>query len=62
MQTAKTILITSICAALLCACGNKGPLYLPDEDPAVEQESSADTDTEEKKKKDKSRKKDSVPR
>ena len=60
MQTVKTILIISICATLLGACGNKGPLYLPDEGPEVEQGSNADTDTEEEKQKDKSRKKDSV--
>ena len=52
-------MIISICAALLGACGNKGPLYLPDEDPAAEQGSNADTDTEEEKQKDKSGKKDS---
>lgn len=44
MQTVKTILIILICIFLVGACGNKGPLYLPDESPAsksaVEQESA----------------------
>ena len=54
MQTVKTILIILICTALLGACGNKGPLYLPEEEPAIEQESAADTDAD-KKEKDKRR-------
>ncbi len=53
MQTVKIILLILICAALLNACGLRGPLYLPDENPAakpaVEQESTADTDEEEDK-------------
>ena len=62
MQTVKAALIILICAALLSACGNKGPLYLPDENPVVEQGSGADTDTEEEKQKKKTEKKDSVSR
>ena len=62
MQTVKATLIILICAALLSACGNKGRLYLPDENPAVEQGSSADTDAEEEKQKKKAEKKDSVSR
>lgn len=50
MQTVKTILIILIFTALLGACGNKGPLYLPEEKPAVEQESAAETDTDKKDK------------
>ena len=42
----KTIMLISICTALLCACGNKGPLYLPEEKAAVEQSSPAEADTE----------------
>ena len=53
MQTVKIILLILICAALLSACGLRGPLYLPDESPAakpaVEQDSTADTDEEENK-------------
>ncbi len=33
MQTVRTILIILICAALLGACGLRGPLYLEDENP-----------------------------
>lgn len=36
MHTLKTILSILICAAVLAACGLKGPLYLPDENPAGE--------------------------
>lgn len=53
MQTVKIILLILICAALLSACGLRGPLYLPDENPAakpaVEQDSTAGTDEEENK-------------
>jgi len=42
----KTILLILISAALLCACGNKGPLYLPEEASTVEQSSSAEADAE----------------
>ena len=35
MQTVKAVSIILICFALLGACGLKGPLYLPDEDPAT---------------------------
>jgi predicted small lipoprotein YifL len=53
MQTVKIILLILICAALLSACGLRGPLYLPDENPAakpaVEQDSAASTDEEENK-------------
>ena len=53
MQTVKTTLVILICAVLLGACGLRGPLYLPEEDPAtkpaVEQDSAADTDEEKNK-------------
>ena len=48
MQTVKTISIILIFTALLAACGNKGPLYLPEEKPAIEQESAAEADADEK--------------
>ena len=35
-----------ISAALLCACGNKGPLYLPEKETTAEQSSPAEADTE----------------
>ena len=45
MQTVKTTLLFLLCASLLGACGLKGPLYLPDENPpATEQDSSVDED------------------
>jgi len=46
MHTTKTIFFILICATLLCACGNKGPLYLPDGKTPVEQTSPADADAE----------------
>lgn len=49
MQTAKTILIILIFACGLGACGNKGPLFLPDGQPVVEQASSVDDDSEKEK-------------
>ena len=51
MQTVKTALLILICAALVSACGLRGPLYLPDEsqvaEPTVEQDSAEGTDEEE---------------
>ena len=46
MQTAKTILLFLIFASVLGACGNKGPLYLPDGKTSVEQASAVDNDSE----------------
>jgi predicted small lipoprotein YifL len=52
MQTVKAILIVLIGVALLCACGLRGPLYLPDaspvSEPAVEQGSDPDREGTEK--------------
>lgn len=42
MQTVKTTLLILICLTLLGACGLKGPLYIPDENPAVEQDTLPD--------------------
>jgi predicted small lipoprotein YifL len=58
MQTAKTILLIFICASVLGACGLKGPLYLPEETPAVEQATAVDSDTE----KENEEKENSAPR
>jgi len=48
MQTVKYSLLILICLALLGACGLKGPLYLPNENPApkavTDQESAPDSD------------------
>ena len=35
MQIVKITTAMLICATLLCACGLKGPLYLPGQDPSV---------------------------
>ena len=58
MQTTKTILLILICAAVLGACGNKGPLYLPDGTTSVEQTSTVDSETE----KENEEKENSAPR
>ena len=50
MQTVKTTLIILICIVLLGACGNKGPLYLPEEKATTEQSSATDADEKEKNK------------
>ena len=50
MQTVKTTLIILICIVLLGACGNKGPLYLPEEKASAEQSSATDADEKEKEK------------
>ena len=48
MQTTKATLPVLVCVALLGACGLKGPLYLPDENPSskptIEQDPAATTD------------------
>jgi len=56
MQSAKVILSILICVTLLTACGLKGPLYLPaDEPPANQSVSNDDEDAgqEEEKKENK---------
>ena len=50
MQTVKTTLIILICIVLLGACGNKGPLYLPEGKATTEQNSATDTDEKEENK------------
>lgn len=64
MQTVKIILLILICAALLSACGLRGPLYLPDEKPAtkpaVEQVSTAATEEEKKDDEENDKKKENV--
>ena len=57
MQTAKVFLNLLICVGLLAACGLKGPLYLPADDPAEtpdagqssEQSNGTDDEKEDKK-------------
>jgi len=54
MQTMKSSLLILICMALLGACGLRGPLYLPSEEPgskpSAEQDSTPATDEEEEEK------------
>ena len=54
MQTAKAILMLLICVGLLSACGLKGPLYLPQDEPiaqpATETPAGGSKDEEERKK------------
>ncbi len=47
MQTAKAILLMLICVGLLGACGLKGPLYLPQDDPTVQAGTEAQADDNE---------------
>ena len=47
MQTVKTTLIILISIILLGACGNKGPLYLPEEKATTEQSSATEADAKE---------------
>ena len=62
MKTVRAILLIMITAAVIVACGLRGPLYLPDEPPAtaptVEQDSTPDKDSVEEKEKDKDKDKD----
>ena len=48
MQTAKTILALLLCAALLGACGLRGPLYLPGEEPPAESAEAPEADAADK--------------
>ena len=66
MQTVKVVLLILISVVALGACGLKGPLYLPQEnpvsEPAIEQETDPATDEtrkEEDPKKEDAKKKDS---
>ena len=61
MQTMKTTLLVLMCLALLGACGLKGPLYLPEDDSTVEQESTPDKDAKKEKEKENNTGKESIP-
>ena len=50
MQTVKTAFIILICIVLLGACGNKGPLYMPEGKAPAEQDSTTDVDEKEESK------------
>ena len=45
MQTVKTILALLLCAALLGACGLKGPLHLPGEEPPADSASTSEAES-----------------
>jgi predicted small lipoprotein YifL len=49
MPTTKIILLI-LFTTLLCACGHKGPLYLPDEETATEQASPTDEEKKDEEK------------
>jgi predicted small lipoprotein YifL len=46
MQTVRNALLVLVCLLVLGACGNKGPLYLPDENPVANPVSAQESDTE----------------
>ena len=54
MQTVRITLVILVCTLLIGACGLKGPLYLPEDEPVSVPvpgpESSADIDPEDKEK------------
>jgi len=50
MRTVKITLLVLICTALLGACGLKGPLYLPEDDPVPGPDSSAEPEDDEDEK------------
>lgn len=52
MQTMKTIILILICTVLLGACGNKGPLYLPDGKSTAKLATPIDDETDEEEKED----------
>ncbi|MGB5705326.1 MAG: lipoprotein [Arenicellales bacterium] len=52
MKTIETLLVLLVAAMLLSACGQKGPLYLPQEQPAAAtQVNDAEPDGEDKEEK-----------
>jgi predicted small lipoprotein YifL len=46
MRTLKAVSIILLCFTLLGACGLKGPLYLPEEEPATQPVSEQDAATD----------------
>jgi len=51
MQTVKTALFILICLLLFVACGNKGPLYLPDQTPTAKLETTTKNEMAEEEEK-----------
>ena len=58
MQSAKVVLFILICVTLLTACGLKGPLYLPADEPQASQPVSNDDEGTGEKEEKKENKKD----
>jgi predicted small lipoprotein YifL len=47
MQTVRITLLALFCLVVLGACGNKGPLYIPNENPVVKPETDQEPDEDE---------------
>ena len=50
MQTVMSNLLILICVVTLTACGLKGPLYLPDDNPVLNPASAQESETDEAQK------------
>lgn len=50
MQTVKFILLALLCSCLLSACGLRGPIYLPADEPATATKSADSADDAEEDK------------
>lgn len=50
MQTVKFTLLTLLFSCLLAACGLRGPLYLPEDEPAAKPDTAQNAKSEEKEK------------
>ena len=53
MQTVKLTLLTLLLSCLLAACGHKGPLYLPKDEPVAKPETSQDDKSKQQEEKEK---------
>jgi predicted small lipoprotein YifL len=53
MQTFKFTLLTLLLSCLLAACGHKGPLYLPKDEPVAKPETSQDDQSKQQEDKEK---------
>lgn len=50
MQTAKFTLLVLFCGCLLAACGLRGPLYLPEDEPVARPDTDQNARTKEEEK------------
>jgi predicted small lipoprotein YifL len=53
MQTVKLTLLALLFGCLLAACGHKGPLYLPKDEPVAKPETSQDSKSKQQEDKEK---------